>query len=90
MSDDNNLQPDPMHTPPESGGNARDADEDVAGLLDSIEHAAQMDARNNYRVLDNNIKQSQLVVANVAALKSINQDDESLLRAAGELAENPT
>lgn len=63
-----------------------DDPDDVDKLLDQMEKAAALDAASNYRVMDNHLKHTDRVIANVAALKNIN-DDGSLLKA---LAENPT
>lgn len=60
-------------------------DPDVDRMLASIERAAIIDAEMNYRVGDNHLLLADRLVANVAALKNLN--DNRLLEAV--LAANP-
>jgi hypothetical protein len=59
--------------------------DEVDRLLDQHERAAKIDAENNYRMMDNHLKHSDRVIANVAALKNLNTDD--LIKS---VLENPT
>ena len=59
--------------------------DEVDRLLDQHERAAEIDAAINYRMMDNHLKHSDRVIANVASLKTLNTDD--LIRS---VLENPT
>lgn len=51
------------------------APDDIDTLIGQMERVAKMDADNNYRILDNHLKHSDRVIANVAALRASNTDE---------------
>lgn len=59
--------------------------DDIDKLIGQMERVAKLDAEGNYRIMDNHLMHSDRVIANVAALKTINDDD--LIK---EALKNPT
>lgn len=70
-----------MTEPTEQTGDAVDR------LLSQIERAAEIDAANNYRIMDNHLLHADRVIAGVAALQTAREDSVSLAK---ELLGNPT
>jgi hypothetical protein len=64
-------------------------DDELDTLLNAIERASEQSLDNNARMLDGHLKASDRVIANVAALKLVNEGDD-LLKAALSAAGNPT
>lgn len=64
-----------------------DSDDAVDRLLNQIEKAAQIDAGNNARIMDNHLLHSDRVIASMAAMNTVNAD---LAQVAKDLLENPT
>ena len=52
-----------------------DDPDDVDKLLQKNAKAAELDAEATYRVMDNHLKHSDRVIANVAALKATSSDE---------------
>lgn len=64
---------------PGSDGRPSTGDPELDSLLLGIERSAEIDAETNYRVIDNHLRASDRVIANLAALKNLT--DNTLLEA---------
>lgn len=60
-------------------------DPEMDALIGQLERLAEVDANNNARIMDNHLMQTDRVIANIAALKTINSND--LIKS---VLENPT
>ena len=73
----------------DQGGNDA-ALKDLDGLLKSMKQAAKDEAEQAAQIMNDHLAQSQLVVANVAALQSSKDPMDSLVAALAIAAGNPT
>ena len=71
---------DPAQSRPLSRHSQPVQDDELADFLNGLERTIEIETEHNFRVLDNHLKSSQVVVANKAALSEIH-DAELLIKA---------